>query len=528
MLRQLLCSIVALFLVETLCSQELHIHYNVYRDSVYYVQNGKTTHKPLVRKGSEVLLHVENYNNYLYDVTVDVNNEKIQVASGGGISNILGQLGGGLGGSPLSFLFKGGDQLLGAFKFFPSLSGKSLTEGSGFVKTEEEKAIQEKVARLKKLEVEFNSAKDNLFALDNELKTIQEQAQQRLTAQRLQAFAVEEIKSIRYNPRLEPSQIKKLSGEYMDRIFQEKDPNKIDLDQVLKIADAQAELPKFIQEYQNKSEKYAATANNCERLMVEFKQFDFPESNLEEFRTKAISFVAAAKTKTSSHRENADMLKETLPKITTLDPKSVAELRTTYLELANNSFSKTYRQTASGEKLQMKIKLSPAGTPQPPNAKPIELAPVEVDVFGGMRVRASVGLNFGAFFDRPQAFFVRDSTLQSNEKDAFVPVMTSFVHFYSPSPRALSVAGSFGVGFPLGGGENLQSISFFLGPSFLFGKSERIVLNAGLMGGKTEKLSQGYQLGDRYVSDANLAPTTAVYALGYYVGVSFNLSGGGE
>ena len=57
-----------------------------------------------------------------------------------------------------------------------------------------------------------------------------------------------------------------------------------------------------------------------------------------------------------------------------------------------------------------------------------------------------------------------------------------------------------------------------------FGKSERIVLNAGLMGGKTEKLSQGYQLGDRYVSDANLAPTTAVYALGYYVGVSFNLS----
>ena len=106
--------------------------------------------------------------------------------------------------------------------------------------------------------------------------------------------------------------------------------------------------------------------------------------------------------------------------------------------------------------------------------------------------------------------------------------MTSFIHFYAPSRKAVTVAGSFGIGFPLGGGENLQSISFFLGPSLLFGNSERIVLNAGIMGGKVERLSQGYKLGDYYTSDANQAPTASVYELGYYLGISFNLSGGGN
>ena len=526
MLRQTLCLFPAFFLIGSLFAQDLHIHYNVFRDSVYYVQNGKPTEKPTAKKGSTVLLHVENYNNYLYDVAVEVEKEEIPIASSN-VSSIMGPIGGS-GAMPLNFLFKGSDQMLGAFKFFPSLSGNGLKEGSGFVKSEEEKAREAKVAQLKKLEAEFSKAKDNLFTLESELKTLQDQVQQKLTAQRLQAFAIDELSNIRYNQRLEPTQIKRISDEYLERIFLEKDPNKIEVEQILKIADAQTELPKSIQEYRTKAEKYAANTSTCELLMTDFRKFDFPESNLNEFRTAAEAFLVVAKNKTQSHQENATMLEEKIPEIKTLDPKSISELRTTYLELNNNSFSKTYRHTATGEKLTMKLKLSPIDSLERHGIKTLELTPVTVNVFGGMRVRASVGLNFGQFFTRPQVFFVRDSILQSSGKDAFVPVMTSFVHFYAPSRKSVSIAGSFGVGFPLGGGENLQSISFFLGPSLLFGRSERIVLNAGIMGGKTEQLAQGYKIGDRYLSDSNLAPTSAVYELGYYLGVSFNLSGAGN
>ena len=91
----------------------------------------------------------------------------------------------------------------------------------------------------------------------------------------------------------------------------------------------------------------------------------------------------------------------------------------------------------------------------------------------------------------------------------------------APLPHELVIDGR---GFSLPGYED----GFFLGPSLLFGKSERIVLNAGLMGGKSEKLSQGYEIGDQYISDSNLAPTISVYELGYFIGVSFNLSGAGN
>ncbi len=527
MLRTTLLLLSIIVFQGALDAQDLHVYYNVFRDSVYFKQRGKATEKPMVKKGNEVYLHVENYNNYLYDLSVEIEKEEIPVASSNP-AGLVGQLGGG-GASPLSFLFKGGDQMMGAFKFLPSLMGADLEGGSGFTKTEAEKERQEKVERLKKLEAEFNRSKDNLFKLDSELKALQEEVQQKLVAQRLQAFAVQEINSIRYNTRLEPAQIKRISSEYLERIFGEQDPDSIDLNQLLKIADAQTELPKKIQEYRKKADGYASTSATCDLLLADFNKFDFPQSNLSEFKATAEAFVAAASGKTISYQENAAMMEEKIPDIQMLDPQKLSELRTTFIELHSNNFSKTYHQTATGEKLSMKLKLSPIDSLERKGVKTLELPPVEVNVFGGMRIRASVGINFGQFFNRPQGYYVRDSVLQSSNKDAFVPVMTSFVHFYAPSRKNVSVAGSFGIGIPLGGGsESLQSISFFLGPSLLFGKSERIILNAGIMGGKVEKLSQGYEVGDSYVSDGNIAPTTSVYELGFYLGVSFNLTGSGN
>jgi hypothetical protein len=195
------------------------------------------------------------------------------------------------------------------------------------------------------------------------------------------------------------------------------------------------------------------------------------------------------------------------------------------MELSNNKFSKTSTLTATGEKMKIKFVLTPLDSMQRLGMK-AKTTPVEVGVYGGLRVKASVGLSFGQFFSRPQQFFVRDSILQSSNKDAFSPILTSFIHFYAPSKRTVSLAGSFGVGFPIAGGETLQSVSFFLGPSLVFGKNERIVMSTGVMGGKVDRLSQGYELGDNFYSDSNVAPTISVYELGFYLGVSFNLTGG--
>lgn len=47
-----------------LSAQDLHVYYDAFTDSVYYTQNGKPVDRPAVRKGANVVLHVNNYNNY--------------------------------------------------------------------------------------------------------------------------------------------------------------------------------------------------------------------------------------------------------------------------------------------------------------------------------------------------------------------------------------------------------------------------------------------------------------------------------
>jgi hypothetical protein len=148
-----------------------------------------------------------------------------------------------------------------------------------------------------------------------------------------------------------------------------------------------------------------------------------------------------------------------------------------------------------------------------------------IPTYGGIKVDASVGIAFGQFFDKPLSYFKEDSTniIVSSELDDFLPIIASFIHFYPSTSGNISVGGTFGVGFPVTGNESLQSIFFFLGPTILLGKNDRVVLSAGMMGGRNKSLSKGFQLGD-VVEGPGEIPTISSYELGGFVGISFNLT----
>lgn len=481
----------------------------------------------MVKEGRKVVLHIENYNNYLYNASVEVENDQVFQAESnpeGGLKGLL-PTDGGLK-NPLEMLFNGGDNpLLGAFKMFPGLSGRDIKDGgSGWSTTPEEIARREQVEALKKVESSFEQTRDRVYELEEGLKSMEDEVKAKVVANRLQTFAAVEIAHLRYNPNLEPRQIKQLSTEYMSRVFQETDPEKIGLEQVLKVADSQQEVAKIVQGYRQKVGQYANEANACKVAIQELKKFSFPNSNLDAITQKAVAFSEVVDTRLKSYQDQVKQLEERLNTLEPLDPQALAALRTTYLEISNNRFSKTYTQSTTGEKMKLKLVLTPVDSVKDKGVG-TRITPIEVGVYGGIRVKAGVGLGFAQYFRRPQQYYVRDSVLHSSNKDAFAPTLTSFVHFYAPSRRNVSLAGSFGVGFPIGGGETLQSVSFFLGPSLVFGKNERIVLSTGIVGGKVDRLSQGYKTGDAYYSDSNEAPTTAVYELGYFLGFSFSLTG---
>jgi len=86
----------------------------------------------------------------------------------------------------------------------------------------------------------------------------------------------------------------------------------------------------------------------------------------------------------------------------------------------------------------------------------------------------------------------------------------------------VTIGGSFGVGIPLSG--DFKSPSFLLGPSIFAGKSERIVISAGLMGAKASRLAQGYKINDHFGAENQPIPTRTRYELGYFLSATFNLA----
>jgi len=102
-------------------------------------------------------------------------------------------------------------------------------------------------------------------------------------------------------------------------------------------------------------------------------------------------------------------------------------------------------------------------------------------------------------------------------------MLTSFLHFSKSTPRPTSIGVSLGVGYPVLSNQSLSSISFFLGPTLLLGKSQKVLFSAGIMTGRTQQLVSDLQLGDIITEGAVGDPFVEKYNLGYFLGVSYKL-----
>ena len=203
------------------------------------------------------------------------------------------------------------------------------------------------------------------------------------------------------------------------------------------------------------------------------------------------------------------------------DIKDLMSVRYTYEELKDHPFAYTYTFTPEQDEVKLNITLTPNDSAQVKNVKKKAVAPIEFPVYGGIKVNASVGISFGGFFDRPQNYFSRDGQIRAEDGDAFLPIVTSFIHFYRQSQVSVSLGGSFGLGVAIGGETTGQT--YFIGPSLILGKGQRVVISTGIMGGRVQRLGQDFEVGDLF--DESNVPLRNVYEMGYFLGFSFNLGG---
>lgn len=514
-MKQLLYYSILIFTAGSLPAQDLHIYCDAFTDSVYFMRNNRSVEKAIVRKGDQVILHVKNYNSYLYNIDLKTDNSNLTVSQG---SFGKGFAGGSGGGNPFSMLLK---SVGGSFPVLPMLGGGGLDDTQGFASSAEEAEAN----RIKKIEIDLKNNLNLMQQTNMELVALEEKINGELNAQKLKVFSSMEINRLRYDPNLEPKQIKRLAKEYAHQLFGESDPDKLTLEYVLEKGNMQAKLEGLIMDYRKRVTRYQRFQEKTSNLNDALMLYSIPESNLAIFVDSTHRAVDAAAEKLESFQYNLEKVEAISEGPNSFDPSRVAELRSSYISFMANDFSKTYRQIAKGDNLNMVIKLEPVDSAVYLGARSKTLPPIPVRVYGGIRVTSSLGIGFAKYFEQPKDYFVRDSMVLASNKDAFSPVLSTFIHFFSPKPGSMSWGGSFGVGIPLGGDNNLQSISFFLGPSVVIGQDHNIVFTGGLSGGKIPKPGQGYQVGDRFESDASFFTTESKYALGYFLGVSFNIIG---
>lgn len=517
-IRFCLAVLLAVGAVSALRAQDLHVYFDALTDSTHYIQNGRATLRPVVRKGSQVVLHVSNYNNYLYNVQF-----KCQDAASEATGNPLQQLGlPGMDANPMGWLMGGSSPLDGLNGLMmPPVGGPT----SGWGGTEQDRDLNAEV--MARQVAAFQTAVNRAEARAEELEMLEAKAQLMVEAQRIQQFAAVELKELCLNPQLSPVQLRTLTQEYMTRIFGEADPKDINLTTVIQSADANKQFATLNADYHRQVRGYAADVAALHSIaqVLEDMEQEGSSASVGRLVVQSNAVVATADENLATFEDNAEQLDAQTENIQGLDIQALADLRIHYLSIMENDFQKTFRHTATGDVLDLQLTFTPIDSVNHTGLTSRTVQPVAVKVYGGMQVNASVGLGFGQFFERPQTYYVRDSIIRQQETDAFTPYLSSFVHFYPQSRGEVSVGGTFGVGLPIGSGSSLDAMTFFLGPSLIVGRGQRIVLSAGLIGGRVEQLANGYAAGDRLDIAAEFLPTASVYRLGYSVGLSFNLMG---
>jgi hypothetical protein len=496
-------------------AQDLHIYYNLYRDSLWYEKNGKQTKDLAVKKGKQVYLHLVEYNNYIYQSEIvttfhstpppGFENESNSFL--GLMPSLIGSLiPGGAAGLPMMNMPVFGS-ILSAMS-----APNALTQARG-----DQEDLEEYKGLLKEMESES-------FEINSQLTEINK----RLKSSSLLLGDMSFVNSLSVNPNIAPSVIKELLMTYYNEALMIEDGASFEIKDISELNLKLQELPLLQSNVASKVGDYNKKLSELRRLHNKLKNSDhgiealYPLLKQYDQQQNSISGSVAT-------LENKVAMVKNIGEIDHLS--AIQKVYIKYMETINNNFSITYHTEATSKFILYELKIylrdsNVSSTLAPESSLQIyKTLKLKINTYGNFGVSTSMGIQGAAFNNTPQTYYVQNNVLTAEDADKYVPLISSMVNLSYQLKSAVTPALSLGFGVPLTNQQAADKLAFFVGPSIMIGKSQDLVISGGFMFSKVKRLSKNFQVGDEIVIGDGIIPTEGKLESGYFLGISYNLGG---
>lgn len=498
----ILFSLIFLMPGYALHAQEIKVVCDIEAGTMKTFLGTKEVFNPTVKRGQVLSVEIAGYNNYIYDIEVTETVEK--TANSGE----------------------------GFFKGFEALNLGNvlgiLQDSDGLVngETVDAQSVELDLSESTEVRILKKRAKgilSSLKTLDYNLSETETKAEELVFDRSIRANAYSEFQKLKYNPNLPVSKIKKMGNSLFDRALDSERMGELEYSDVLERFEERKAFSKLHKTVVKEHVNYKQALEELSVVNADLEGKSVAKSDPLFFQMKlALSSSQIVDSKYQQVETQLLALDQEAQK------DKLEDLVQLWLEreaLKSNTFTKKHTTRANGDAMTFDIKFIMKDSVDAPGAKrAFTLPAVRVPVYGSLKINTSLGVVFGQYFDPAKSYFLRDDIIEQENGDAFLPIITSFMHFYRQGKGSTSLGGSIGLGIAAAGGDtNIQSLTFFIGPSLMLGSSERIVISGGIMGGRPERLSSAYQVGDVFSSSLDTLPLRRVYELGYFLGISYNL-----
>lgn len=516
------CRLTALLLILhtfILPAQDLHVHYDLFTDSVSYQKEGLPVKNPKIRKGDRVVVHFTEFNPYLYKASAEVSQRHADDWAGSsGLSAFAGLVPG--MGSLLPGMAAAAPADPNAPPPVSFLDVPLLRLGQSSFK------LRDLFGNSRGPDQLLDQAKiqlQELTQLQSEMAEIYQEIQVLEKSEQAGRMALKHIDFLLHNPQLKPSLIKRVAMEYEALSFPDKSADALRIDDAFRWQERPAAKRRLVQNLEAKQREFDVQMLQLSPITQQLSDLDLGSPALEEFARD----LRGLSDQSGNFRQqlSAFISSQTKKQTQDLSLEELMSLQLRFRELAEQPFTFDCPVQIENDVAIVTATFSPRdtlGSNWRQNNRTPQEKTVKLETRGGLRINTGFGVGFSQFFTPEQKFSVRDNVIVADNGGSIQPSLTTFLHFYAAGRSGMALAGTFGLGIPLGGG-SISSLNFFLGPSLLFGRGQRIVLSGGLVAGPVSRLAKGFKAGDAFDPDNGDIPLQTRYELGYFVGISFNM-----